>query len=233
MNTSIRGVKALGAKFLEKSFSAYLTEAGGTDTGKTTMLNAMAMCIGRGERVITIEDLAELNLEGVNNIISLEARSAGVEGRGEISIRDLIKASLRMRPDRIIVGEIRDGAALDMLHAYNTGHDGSISTGHGNSPKDMIDRMETMVLFAKDLPLDAIRRQIESAVDIMIHLSRDKTGKRYVESIVQPAGIDDDGQLKLEELFVFDPAEGKLIRTGNRIRRRAKLERLGEEYKGL
>lgn len=207
--------------------------SGGTDTGKTTLLNAMAMCIGSNERVITIEDLAELNLEGVKNIIALEARNAGYEGKGEISIRDLIKAALRMRPDRIIVGEIRDGAALDMLHAYNTGHDGSISTGHGNSPKDMMDRIETMVLFAEDLPLDAIRHQMESAIDIMIHLARDKQGNRYVESIVQPAGFDAEGQLVIEELFVFDIKEGRLVRTDNKIRRRAKLERLGEKYKGL
>ena len=154
--------------------------SGGTGSGKTTFLNALSNYIPKDERVITIEDSAELQIAGIDNLVSLETRNANVAGAGEITIRDLIKSSLRMRPERIIVGEVRGGEALDMLQAMNTGHDGSLSTGHANSTEDMLSRLETMVLQgAAGLPLDAIRQQIASAVDIIIHLSRlrDKSRK--------------------------------------------------------
>ena len=146
--------------------------SGGTGSGKTTFLNALSEYIPSTERIITIEDSAELQIRGIDNLVSLETRNANVEGLREISIRDLIKTSLRMRPDRIIVGEIRDGAALDFLSAANTGHDGSLCTGHANSAKDMLSRIETMVLMGMDLPLPAVRRQMASAIDIIVHLGR-------------------------------------------------------------
>ena len=154
--------------------------SGGTGSGKTTFLNALSNYIPKDERVITIEDSAELQIMGVENLVSLETRNANTSGSGEITIRDLIKASLRMRPERIVVGEVRGGEALDMLQAMNTGHDGSLSTGHANSTQDMLSRLETMVLQGTEgLPLEAVRQQIASAVDIIIHLSRmrDKSRK--------------------------------------------------------
>lgn len=147
--------------------------SGGTGSGKTTFLNALSNYVPKDERVITIEDSAELQIVNIANLVSLETRNANTSGQGQITIRDLIKSSLRMRPERIIVGEVRGGEALDMLQAMNTGHDGSLSTGHANSTKDMLSRLETMVLQGADgLPLEAIRQQIASAVDIIIHLSR-------------------------------------------------------------
>ena len=164
--------------------------SGGTGSGKTTFLNALSNYIPKDERVITIEDSAELQIAGIDNLVSLETRNANVAGAGEITIRDLIKSSLRMRPERIIVGEVRGGEALDMLQAMNTGHDGSLSTGHANSTEDMLSRLETMVLQgAAGLPLDAIRQQIASAVDIIIHLSRlrDKSRKTVEITAVVPS----------------------------------------------
>lgn len=176
--------------------------SGGTGSGKTTFLNALSDFIPKDERIITIEDAAELKIMGVENLVRLEARPANVEGENAISIRELIKSSLRMRPDRIIVGEVRDGAALDMIAAMNTGHDGSLSTGHANSAADMLLRLESMILMAVDMPIDAIRRQISSAVDIIIHLGRLRDKSRKVLSIVEVKGMN-NGEIELNNLFEF------------------------------
>ena len=165
--------------------------SGGTGSGKTTFLNALSNYIPKDERVITIEDSAELQIEGIENLVSLETRNANTSGAGQITIRDLIKSSLRMRPERIIVGEVRGGEALDMLQAMNTGHDGSLSTGHANSTQDMLSRLETMVLQgAAGLPLEAIRQQIASAVDIIIHLSRLRDKSRKTMEICEVVGYE-------------------------------------------
>ena len=158
--------------------------SGGTGSGKTTFLNALSAWIPGDERIITIEDSAELKLQNLENLVRLEARRSSGEGEQEITVRDLIKTALRMRPSRIIVGEVRDGACLDMLQAMNTGHDGSLSTGHGRSAKDMLARLETMAMMGGDLPLSAIREQIASAIDIMVHLTRERDGSRRVETIL-------------------------------------------------
>jgi pilus assembly protein CpaF len=158
--------------------------SGGTGAGKTTFLNALSNFIGENERVITIEDAAELKLAKLNNLVRMETRPPNIEGKGEIPMRNLVRTALRMRPDRIIVGEVRGGEALDMLQAMNTGHDGSLSTGHANSTYDMLSRLETMVLMAGiELPLLSIRQQISSAVDIIVHLSKMHDGKRRVVQI--------------------------------------------------
>ena len=196
--------------------------SGGTGSGKTTFLNAMSEFIPKDERVITIEDSAELQIKGVENLVRMETRNANVEGASQITIRDLIKSSLRMRPDRIIVGEIRDGAALDFLSAANTGHDGSLSTGHANSARDMLSRMETMVLMAMDLPLNAIRRQIASAVDIIIHLGRLRDKSRKVLEITEVIDFV-DGEIILSPLYEF-------VETGEKGSRKVvgRLEKKGE-----
>lgn len=175
---------------------------GGTGSGKTTFLNALSNSIPSDERIITIEDSAELQINSIDNIVRLETRNSNTEGRGRITIRDLIKASLRMRPERIIVGEVRGEEALDMLQAMNTGHDGSLSTGHANSAADMLKRLETMVLSAAPLPLDAIRQQIASAIDIIIHLSRMRDKTRRVMEISEISGYS-NGQIILNPLYVF------------------------------
>ena len=162
--------------------------SGGTGSGKTTFLNAMSNFIPKDERIITIEDSAELQIRGIPNIVRMETRNANMEGKGEISIRDLIKSSLRMRPERIVVGEVRGAEALDMLQAMNTGHDGSLSTGHANSTKDMLSRLETMVLSGAQIPIDAIRQQIASAVDIIIQLSRLRDKSRRTMEITEVVG---------------------------------------------
>ena len=192
------------ANFLKKLvISGYnIFVSGGTGSGKTTFLNALSEFIPSDERVITIEDSAELQIKGVENLVRMETRNANVEGASSITIRDLIKSSLRMRPDRIIVGEIRDGAALDFLSAANTGHDGSLSTGHANSARDMLSRIETMVLMAMDLPLSAIRRQIASAVDLIIHLGRLRDKSRKVLEITEVTGFE-DGEITLSPLYAF------------------------------
>jgi len=176
--------------------------SGGTGSGKTTFLNALSDLIPKDERIITIEDSAELQIQGIANLVRMEARNANVEGKNSISIRDLIKTSLRMRPDRIIVGEVRDQAAIDMLTAMTTGHDGSLSTGHANSAKDMISRLETMVLMGLDIPLLAVRKQIVSAVDIIVHLGRIKDKSRKVLSISEVVGMK-DGDVILNTLFEY------------------------------
>ncbi len=209
--------------------------SGGTGSGKTTFLNALSNYIPKDERVITIEDSAELQIKGVENLVSLETRNANASGAGQITIRDLIKSSLRMRPERIIVGECRGGEALDMLQAMNTGHDGSLSTGHANSTEDMLSRLETMVLQgATGLPLEAIRQQIASAVDIIIHLSRLRDKSRKTMEITEVVGYD-DGKIQLNPLYVFQEDEnstlnkvsGKLQRTENKMVKDFKLKLAG------
>ncbi len=212
--------------------------SGGTGSGKTTFLNALSNYIPGDERVITIEDSAELQIVGVQNLVSLETRNANASGAGQITIRDLIKSSLRMRPERIVVGEVRGGEALDMLQAMNTGHDGSLSTGHANSTQDMLSRLETMVLQgAPGLPLEAIRQQIASAVDIIIHLSRlrDKTRKTMeITEVVEYR----DGKIVLNPLYRFEESEessltkvvGSLRRTKNPLQNDFKLRLAG--YRG-
>lgn len=212
--------------------------SGGTGSGKTTFLNALSEYIPHDERVITIEDSAELQIRGIDNLVRLETRNANVEGLKEISIRDLIKSSLRMRPDRIIVGEIRDGAALDFLSAANTGHDGSLCTGHANSAKDMLSRIETMVLMGMDLPLPAIRRQMASAIDIIIHLGRLRDKSRKVLEISEMSGLV-NGEFVLNPLFSFTEEgetkngliKGSLKKTGT-LSYIEKLQRHGLYDKG-
>ena len=208
---------------------------GGTGSGKTTFLNAMSNYIPHDERVITIEDSAELQIKGVDNLVSLETRNANASGAGEITIRDLIKSSLRMRPERIVVGEVRGGEALDMLQAMNTGHDGSLSTGHANSTADMLSRLETMVLQgAAGLPLEAIRQQIASAIDIIIHLSRLRDKSRKTMEITEVVGYE-NGEIILNPLYVFEEDEnstlekvsGSLNRTKNKMMNDFKLKLSG------
>lgn len=189
---------------------------GGTGAGKTTLLNVLSNFIPDHERIITIEDAAELRLSSLENVITLETRGGGVEGKGRITIRELIRTSLRARPDRIIVGEVRGAEALDMLSAMNTGHEGSLSTGHANSARDMISRLETMVLMGADLPLAAIRQQIASALDIFIYISRFQGGKRKITDISQVKGVI-DGQVDLDPLFEI--REGSLQRTNAKLLR--------------
>ncbi|MBQ6968260.1 MAG: CpaF family protein [Lachnospiraceae bacterium] len=198
--------------------------SGGTGSGKTTFLNALSAFIPEDTRVITIEDSAELQIQGIPNLVSLETRNANVEGCIPITMRDLIKSSLRMRPDRIIVGEVRDGAAFDFLQAANTGHDGSLSTGHANSARDMLSRLETMVLMAgMELPLAAIRRQIASAVDIIVHLGRLKDKSRKVLEITEITGYE-NGEITSSPLYSFD---GNLLKKTGSLKFTDKLERSG------
>lgn len=211
--------------------------SGGTGSGKTTFLNALSNFIPRDERVITIEDSAELQIRNVDNLVRLETRNAGPDGSGAITIKDLIKSALRMRPDRIVVGEVRGAEALDMLQAMNTGHDGSLSTGHANSTHDMMSRLETMVLQGADgLPLEAIRQQIASAVDIVIHLSRLRDKSRKTMEIVEVLGYDAATRTyRFNPLYEFVESEdstktkvrGKLIRTKNPMQNTFKLESAG------
>ena len=213
--------------------------SGGTGSGKTTFLNALSNYIPNTERVITIEDSAELQIVGIDNLVKLETRNSNSSGKGSITIRDLIKTSLRMRPERIIVGEVRGAEALDMLQAMNTGHDGSLSTGHANSTVDMLSRLETMVLMgAEGLPLEAIRQQIASAVDIIIHLSRLRDHSRKTMEITEVVGLK-DGEIELNPLYVFEENEestmervvGELKRTKNPLKNTFKLKLMG--YKGV
>ncbi len=176
--------------------------SGGTGSGKTTFLNALSNFIPKDERVITIEDSAELQIAGVENLVSMETRNANASGSGAITIRDLIKSSLRMRPERIVVGEVRGGEALDMHQAMNTGHDGSMSTGHANSSKDMLSRLETMILMGMELPLAAIRQQIASGLDIIIHLGRLRDKSRKVLEISEIEGVEGD-EIKMRTLYSF------------------------------
>ena len=192
------------AEFLEYAVRAKynIFISGGTGSGKTTFLNALSGFIPKDERVITIEDSAELQIEHVENLVRLEARDANIEGKNAVKIRDLIRASLRMRPDRIIVGEVRGEETLDMVQAMSTGHDGSLSTGHGNSPKDMAARLETMILMGMDMPVSAIRQQLSSAIDIIVHLGRLRDKTRRVLQIVEIKGIN-KGEIEFNTLFEF------------------------------
>ena len=202
-------------EFLEACVKARLNifVSGGTGSGKTTMLNILSSFIPDDERIVTIEDAAELQLRQ-EHVITLEARPSNIEGKGAIPIRELVRNALRMRPDRIVVGECRSGEALDMLQAMNTGHDGSMSTGHANTPRDMLSRLETMVLMAgMDLPLRAIREQISSAVDLIVHQNRLKDGTRKIVNITEVQGMEGD-VIVMQDVFVFeqtDVVEGKII----------------------
>lgn len=215
------------AAFLEKLVRAKynIFISGGTGSGKTTFLNALSNFIPADERIITIEDSAELQIHNISNLVSLETRNANTAGKGEITIRDLIRSALRMRPERIIVGEVRGAEALDMLQAMNTGHDGSLSTGHANSTHDMLSRLETMVLQGNaGLPLAAIRQQIASALDIIIHLSRLRDKSRRTMEITEVLDCK-NGEIQMNPLFVFrensastlSKVEGGLVRTGNHL----------------
>lgn len=214
------------AAFLEKLVIAgyNIFISGGTGSGKTTFLNALSQYIPKTERIITIEDSAELQILGIANLVRLETRNANVEGCEPISIRDLIKTSLRMRPDRIIVGEVRGSEAIDMLQAFNTGHDGSLSTGHANSSKDMLSRLETMVLMGMELPLAAIRRQIASGVDLIVHLGRLRDHSRKVLEIVEILDYV-DGEIKCNTLFSFEESKDQ---TKTMVK--GQLKKCGELY---
>ena len=216
-------------KLVESGYNIFIS--GGTGAGKTTFLGALAEYIPEDERVITIEDSAELRLRNVKNLVRLESRPPNLEGDYEISIRDLIRNALRMRPDRIIVGEIRSEEALDMLQAMNTGHDWSHSTGHANSAIDMVSRIETMVLMGRDLPLLAIRKQIAAGIDIFIHLGRLRDKSRKVLGIYEVLGLC-EGEVKLEPLFEFEERgekngkiEGALVPSGRPLAHQEKLKR--------
>lgn len=219
--------------FVRAKYNIFIS--GGTGSGKTTFLNALSNYIPHDERVITIEDSAELQIVNIDNLVSLETRNANASGAGQITIRDLIKSSLRMRPERIVVGEVRGGEALDMLQAMNTGHDGSLSTGHANSVHDMLSRLETMVLQGSaGLPLDAIRQQIASAVDIIIHLSRLRDKSRKTMAITEVLGYE-NGEIQLNPLYQFEEDEnstlekvsGSLKRTENKMQNVFKLQLAG------
>lgn len=201
--------------------------SGGTSSGKTTFLNALSDFIPKHERIITIEDSAELQITGVDNLIRLEARNANTAGTGEVTIRELIRTSLRMRPDRIIVGEVRGAEALDMLNAMNTGHDGSLSTGHANSSYDMLYRLETMILESDaSFPLQATRQHIASSIDILVHLAKDGAGNRRVVEISELKGIE-NGEIDLNILFLLK--NGKLNKTDNSLIHMEKMNLYGKD----
>ena len=195
--------------------------------GKTTFLNALSNFIPKDERIITIEDSAELQIQGAENLVRLEARNANVEGAGEITIRDLLKTSLRMRPSYIIVGEVRGPEAIDMLQSLNTGHCGA-SSGHSNSPRDMLSRLETMVLMGMEMPLSAIQRQIASGIDIIIHLGRMRDKSRKVLQIVEVLGFE-EGEIKLQTLYEFQEVEeiqGRICGAWVKVHEMQKKEKL-------
>lgn len=210
--------------------------SGGTGSGKTTFLNALSQYIPSDERIITIEDSAELQIQGISNLVTLEARGANLEGRNAVTIRDLIISALRMRPDRIILGEVRDAAACELLSAMNTGHDGSLSTGHANSPQDMLSRLETLVLTGMNIPIEAVRSQIASAIDIVIQLGRLRDKSRRVLMITEVLGIQ-DGSICLSPLYEFaeqgENTEGQVLGelkwSGNCLQNQGKLQRSGLE----
>lgn len=219
-------------RMVKAKFNIFI--CGGTGAGKTTYLNALSNFIPKDERIITIEDSAELQISGVENLVRLETRNANTEGKGAITVRELIKTSLRMRPERIIIGEVRGPEAMDMLQAMNTGHDGSLSTGHANSARDMLSRLETMVLSGYEIPVGAIRQQMASALDIIIHLSRLRDKTRRTVEITEVAGFK-DGEIALNPLYVFEEdgeAEdgsviGKLKRTQNEMVNKLKFRLAG------
>ena len=212
-------------KLIVSKYNIFIS--GGTGSGKTTFLNALSDFIPKDERIITIEDNAELKIEGVPNLVRLEARNANVEGVGAITIRDLLKAALRMRPSRIIVGEVRGGETIDMLQSLNTGHCGA-SSGHANSPKDMLSRLETMALMGMDLPLSAIQRQIASAIDVIVHLGRLRDKSRKMLQIVEVLGYQEE-EIQFQTLYEFrekqmvdEKIQGEWLKV-NEIQKREKL----------
>ena len=227
INSEVSGFLAL---LVAAGYNIFIS--GGTGSGKTTFLNALSQYIPKNERIITIEDNAELQIQNVKNLVRLEARNANVEGTGEVTIRDLIKSALRMRPDRIIVGEVRSAEAIDMLQALNTGHDGSLSTGHANSCEDMLHRLETMVLMGMELPLSAIRGQIASGVDILVHVGRMRDGSRKLLNIME-VGAYTDGRIELYPLWEFQEKGekgGRVIgewKSRERLKNTRKLEWAG------
>lgn len=207
--------------------------SGGTSSGKTTLLNALAGYIPRSERVVVIEDSLELRIDDLENIVRLECKNANMSGKGRVTMQQLIKSSLRMRPDRIIVGEVRGEEVMDMINAMNTGHDGSLSTGHGNSIEGMLRRLESMFLQAADFPIEAIRAQIVEGIDVFVHLGRLEGKGRRILGIAEVEGID-CGEIILNPLYSYRPGEG-LVKTRNRLKHREKLELKGEadEYRLL
>lgn len=210
--------------------------SGGTGSGKTTFLNALSNYIPSTERIVTIEDSAELQIQNIANLVRLETRNANLEGKNEITVRDLVRSALRQRPDRIIIGEIRDAAVIELLSALNTGHDGSISTGHANSPVDMLRRLETLVLTGMDIPLQAVRSQIASAIEIVVQLGRLRDKSRKVLEIDEVCGIE-DGEIVLRPLYKFQETKGSskehvkghLVATDHRLANRDKLIMAGKE----
>jgi len=227
--TMIEEASQLLEQLVKAKYNIFI--GGGTGSGKTTLLNALSQCIPAEERVITIEDSAELRIRGVHNLVSMETRNANTEGKGKVAISDLIRTSLRMRPNRIIVGEVRGSEAYDMLQAMNTGHDGSLSTGHANSVIDMLYRLETMVLSGVLIPLEAIRRQICSAIDIMVHISRFRDGSRKVTEISEITEIS-NGEILLNPLYMYaynidNDLKGLLSRSENSLVRVEKWMRSG------
>ncbi|OCT14278.1 pilus assembly protein [Paenibacillus pectinilyticus] len=219
---------------VESGFNLFV--GGGTGSGKTTFLNSLSAWIPAHERVITIEDSAELQIQSVPNLVRMETRNANTEGKGAISMRELIRSSLRMRPNRIIVGEVRGAEALDMLAAMNTGHDGSLSTGHANTSLDMLSRLETMVLSAAPLPIEVIRKQIASALDVIVHISRMRDRTRKVTEIHQVIGVK-DGEVQLQPLFLFEEKGespdgniiGELRYTGQALFNQHKMNMAGKQ----
>ncbi len=198
--------------------------SGGTGSGKTTFLNAMAEFIPEDERVITIEDSAELQLLGIKNLVRMEAREATIEGKLEVSIRDLVRTSLRMRPDRIIVGECRGKEAIEVLQSFGTGHDGSFSSGHANSARDMLSRLETMALMAGEMPLAAIRAQIVSGVDIIVHLGRMRDKSRKILQVVEVLGMR-EGEIQLQTLYEYRDDGGGEWKKENELFHQEKMKR--------
>ncbi|MDO5362635.1 MAG: ATPase, T2SS/T4P/T4SS family [Eubacteriales bacterium] len=216
------------AQFLRKLVQARysMVIGGGTGSGKTTFLAALSEFIPCDERIITVEDNAELRIQGIENLVRLEAKMANVDGGASVTIRELIRTALRMRPDRIIVGEVRGGEAMDMLQALNTGHEGSLSTAHANSSRDMLSRLETMTLMGVELPLEAIRRQIASGVDILVHLGRMRDKSRKVLEITEVCGFE-KGEIQTQPLYRWQ--EGRGLVESAPLLHREKLERAGIE----
>lgn len=239
---SIQSITMQAAEFLKKLVQAKynIFISGGTGSGKTTFLNALSVYIPKEERIITIEDSAELQIQNIPNLVRLEVRNANLEGKNEVTIRDLIRSALRMRPDRIILGEVRDAAAYDLLSVMNTGHDGSLSTGHANSPKDMLKRLEALVLTAVDIPLLAVRSQIASAIDIVVQLGRLRDRSRKVLEIDEMIGMDGT-EIIMRPLYCFkEQGEdekgnviGQLAATQNALYHTQKLKAAGMELPEL
>ena len=232
-NTVTEEAALLLRRLVQAGYNIFIS--GGTGSGKTTFLNALSNYIPGDERIVTIEDNAELQIQGARNLVRLEVRKANEEGDNEVTIRDLIRASLRMRPDRIIVGEVRGEETIDMLQSLNTGHDGSLSTGHGNSPRDMLSRLETMVLMGLEIPVQAVRRQIASGIDLMVHLGRMRDKSRKVLEIIEITGYDYRlGEILTNTLFEFEEQGedeegrllGSLVKKGE-LKNRQKLVRAG------